>query len=161
MKLENLQIALARRNPWQATDLGLQVARKHYKPMFLISLMLVCVLSLLLWALCQNAALACLLLFWFKPIVERPLLFFISRAIFADAPTIKQSLLSLSGVSNRLWFKTLFVYRFSLSRSFNDPVVLLSPERRPTKTFLLSVKSSLAPAPFPINTELPVPVCQM
>ncbi len=125
MKLENLQIALARRNPWQATDLGLQVARQHYGPLFIISLTLTCVLSLLLWALCQNAVIACLLLFWFKPIIERPLLFFISRAIFADAPTIKQSLLSLTGGANRLWFKTLFIHRFSLSRSFNDPVVLL------------------------------------
>jgi len=125
MKLENLQIALAQRTPWQATDLGFQVARQHYKPMLLISLTLTCILSLLLWALCQNAVYACLLLFWFKPIIERPLLFFISRAIFADAPTIKESFFSLTGQANRLWFKTLFIHRFSISRSFNDPVVLL------------------------------------
>ncbi|OUS40689.1 hypothetical protein A9R00_04740, partial [Oleispira antarctica] len=107
MKLENLQIALAQRNPWQATDLGFQVARQHYGKMLLISLTLTCVLSLLLWALCQNAVYACMLLFWFKPIVERPLLFFISRAIFADAPTIKESFFSLTGQANGLWFKTL------------------------------------------------------
>jgi len=125
MKLENLQIALAQRTPWQAMDLGLQVTRKHYKSLFLISAITTSVLALVLLAICQNAVFASVLLFWFKPIVERPLLFFISRAIFSDAPTIKQSLLCLKGFTNRLGFKALFIHRVSISRSFNDPVVVL------------------------------------
>ncbi len=125
MKLENLQISLTQRTPWQAIDLGLQVTRRHYKNLLTISFILVCVLTLLLLTLCQSAIVAAVLLFWFKPIIERPLLYYISRAIFDDAPTVKQALYSLKGPSNKLWFKTLFVHRFSSSRSFNDPVVLL------------------------------------
>lgn len=125
MKLENLQLVLAQRTPWQAMDLGLHVARQHYKALFIISAALTCTLALLLLTLCQNTNAAFLLLFWFKPIIERPLLFYISRAIFDDAPTIKQSLLSLTGAANRSLLKTLFIHRFSASRSFNDPVVLL------------------------------------
>jgi hypothetical protein len=125
MKLENLQITLAQRTPWQAMDLGLQVARQHYKSLFIISFLVTSLLALLLFALSQNAIYASLLLFWFKPIIERPLLFYISRAIFSEAPSLKQSLLSLKGIANRLWFKTLFIHRLSISRSFNAPVELL------------------------------------
>lgn len=125
MKLENLQITLAQRTPWQAMDLGLLVARKHYKSLFIISAIITGLLTLILLTLSQNAVLASLLLFWFKPIIERPLLFYMSRAIFADAPTLKQTLFSLTGFFNRSWFKTLFIHRFTISRSFNAPVVLL------------------------------------
>lgn len=125
MKLENLQITLAQRTPWQAMDLGLQVARQHYKSLLIISALITSVLALLLFALSQNAILACALLFWFKPIIERPLLFYISRAIFSDAPSLKQSLLSLTSMADRLWFKTLFIQRVSISRSFNAPAVQL------------------------------------
>ena len=125
MKLENLQITLAQRTPWQAIDLGLQVARRYYKSLFIISALITSILALLLFTVSQNAVIACVLVFWFKPIIERPLLFYISRAIFSDAPSLKESLVSLTSIANRLWFKTLFIQRISISRSFNAPAVQL------------------------------------
>lgn len=139
MKLENLQITLARRTPWQAMDLGLQVARQHYQSLFIISALVTSLLALLLFALCQNVIYASLLLFWFKPIIERPLLFYMSRAIFSEAPSLKQSLLSLRGLADRLWFKTLFIHRLSISRSFNAPVELLEGLQGETRSDRLHI----------------------
>ena len=95
MRAEGLSIALRARTPWEATDLGIALVRNHAGPIWRAWGCLVgpIVLALgLLGHLLGSIWLASALLWWFKPVFDRMLLYVLSRAVFGSVPSLRETL---------------------------------------------------------------------
>lgn len=136
MQLEHIAVALRRRSPWEALDLGLAMLRAWRGPVLRAwcgtYLPLALLLFLLLW---DSPELAAALLWWLKPAFDRVLLFVYGRAVFGAAPRLGEVYRALPGLllhSGLLAGLTL--QRFSLARSFFLPVAQLEQLRgRPAR----------------------------
>lgn len=125
MNLDRLQVVLKPRSTWQTMDLGITVGKHFFLPLFMISLSMTALLTAVFYTLSFDIWITILLLFWFKPIIERPILFYLSRSIFSDAPSFYQLITQMPSILFRQGLKTFTYRRIGLSRSFNDPVVSL------------------------------------
>lgn len=142
MRLEKLQVVLAPRPYWQAIDLGMRVARQHYLNMLTISFIMMFMISLVSLAIIQDPIWAAVLIWWFKPIMERPLLFYISRAIFGETPPLKITLKSLKNLLKHQWLSTFTIRRLSPNRGFNDAVAVLEGLDGPQRSTRLNTLHS-------------------
>jgi hypothetical protein len=95
MRLDLLSVALRQRDPWEATDLGIALWRRHFlaimKPWLGLTLPILVILAGLGWAI-DSLWLASLIMWWLKPFFDRIPLFVLSRAVFGTVPTMRQSL---------------------------------------------------------------------
>ena len=132
MKLDQLQVKLRPRNHWQTIDLGMRITINNLKPLLIIGMMITLPLSLLLYSVIQEAWIACLVLFWLKPVIERPILFYISRSIFSEQVTLAQVVDKLPMLLKTDWANSYTIGRISMSRSFNEPVRMLEGLRGTT-----------------------------
>lgn len=128
MQLEHLTVVLRPRRPWQAIDLGFRMASRWWRQLIILWL---CI-SLPWFALCglllatrEAIFVAPLLLWWFKPALERPLLYFISRAVFGEQPSVRDVLRNLGNIMRPQALSWLLWRRLSPTRSFDMPVTLL------------------------------------
>ncbi len=125
MDLARIAVRLRPRQTWESIDLGFAMARKWFMPLWVLwlcsalpTMVVLVLLPLPLW-------LAGLLLWWLKPLYEPPLLYWLSRRLFAERLTVK------SVLGN--WFKIVLPQlpanlswrRLSTSRSFVMPVAVL------------------------------------
>ena len=126
MHLNEVSMEIRPRSAWEALDLGCLLARRHAGLLMLswaaLTLPFFVVLSTLLW---QYPTLSLLLFWWFKPLYERLPLFILSHALFGDTPTLGRSLKALPGVLRPQWLASVTWRRFSLTRSFDLPVLQL------------------------------------
>lgn len=126
MDLDQTAIEIRARSPWEALDLGVLMVRRWWRPLMSLWLVQVAplfiVLHLLFWGSWHWAVLA---LWWLKPLLERPLLQFLSRAIFAEAPDCRALLRDLPKLWWPQWFTSLTWRRFSPTRSLDLAVLLL------------------------------------
>ncbi len=126
MQLNDTTMAIRPRSAWEALDLGILLAHRHAGLLMLswalLTLPVFAVISLLLW---QHPTLSLLLFWWCKPLYERLPLFILSRSLFGNTPSLRESLKALPGVLRPQWFSSLTWRRFSLTRSFDLPVVQL------------------------------------
>lgn len=129
--LEKISARIAPRNAWQAMDLGVRIYQTWWKPLTLIWLAVTLAPLLLLLSLTgiDHALWGCLAWWWLKPLWERPLLEYCARALFSDAPTIKQLLRelprhTLSGITP--W---LFLRRLDPARGMHLAVTQLEKQR--------------------------------
>jgi hypothetical protein len=95
MRAEQLRVELYPRSPWEAMELGIALVRTHARaiwlPWFVLSLPLVVLINgLCLWL--GQAWWAALLVWWLKPVFDRIPLYVLSRAVFGDAPTLRETL---------------------------------------------------------------------
>ncbi len=123
MQLDQVTAELRPRNPWEAMDLGVALLRTNLKAVYVPWLLTVLPFALVTgWVFRANLALAALIVWWFKPVYDRLVLFVLSRALFGATPHWRETLRSLPTIlaSGSLWGLTL--YRFDLARSFNLPV---------------------------------------
>jgi hypothetical protein len=95
MRLDQLSVALRQRDPWEATDLGVALWRRHFaaiaRPWLGLSLPVLVLSSALAWSLDAIWA-AGLLMWWLKPWFDRVPLYVLSRAVFGSVPTTMQVL---------------------------------------------------------------------
>ena len=123
MHLSKAQAVLRPRNAWEAMDLGILLARRHAGLLMatwaLITLPLFALLSLLLW---QHPSLVAVIIWWLKPAFDRLPLHILSRALFADTPSIVESLKALPKLLKPQLLASLTWRRLSLTRSFDLPV---------------------------------------
>jgi hypothetical protein len=91
MQLQGMTIALRRRLPWEATDLGIALVRAHIKRILLAW----CLVTLPVWLLVNavgvaiNASwVALLVMWWLKPLFDRIPLYAISRSVFGHTPGV-------------------------------------------------------------------------
>ena len=89
MQLDRLSFALRPRKSWTALDLGFNLAQRWWLAMCLRGLiLLVPVLALALYV--GHPFWGLVILWWFKPLYERPALLYLSNAVFAQELTRKE-----------------------------------------------------------------------
>ena len=126
MQLNKLIVQTRVRSGWSAIDLGFSLARVFWLRaccVYLIAIMPIYALTLLLDK--QHIYLPYLILWWFKPIFERPILYMISRELFSESMSIKRVFSDFW-----LWFKPSFFWiitwrRLSVYRGMTAPIMLL------------------------------------
>ena len=75
MQIDQLKLALRRRNPWEALDLGLIMLRHWRGPIYRVWFATFVPFSLLILALLwQHPTIAFLVIWWLKPLFDRLLL---------------------------------------------------------------------------------------
>lgn len=126
MELERLTAELRPRNPWEAIDLGIQMARHRYWKLWFLwwlsALPVTLVLGLALQDYPQYLGTA---VWWFKPLFEPVLVLWLSRALFGEDlsfPTLRRDWWKVTRprlLANLAW------RRFSPNRSLLMPITLL------------------------------------
>lgn len=128
MRLDRLTVNLRERSSWEAMELGMALVRRHaaaiWKPWLWFTLPVFVLLNLLAWAI-DAMWLAGLLLWWLKPVFDRIPLFVVSRGVFGDVPTLRQTLGAARDWGWRAMLPHLTWRRLSLARSLFLPVDLL------------------------------------
>jgi hypothetical protein len=126
MRLTDASVAIRPRTAWEAIDLGVLLARRHAGLLMaswaLVTLPLLIVLSAVLW---QYPSVTILLFWWLKPAWERLPLNILSRALFGDTPTLKESVRALPRLLKPQLLASLTWRRLSPTRSFDLPVLQL------------------------------------
>jgi hypothetical protein len=126
VKLEQVSAAVRPRSQWEAIDLGLRMARTHYRSMFLSSLALTLPLFMLLQlGFRERPWIAALCLWWLKPLWERVHLHILSRSLFGDTPSVRQTLADFPSYGFRQWLPWLTIRRLTPTRSLDLPVTQL------------------------------------
>jgi hypothetical protein len=149
VNLDKVTIEIRPRTPWEAVDLGLLMARRWWWPLTRVWLLLTLPPYLLLSLLFQNYLwVPILLIWWLKPLFERPLLYLLSHAVFGHLPDTRSALRAFPPLAARQWFASLTWRRLSPNRSMDLPVLQLeglSGYRRSDRLSLLHREGS-APA---------------
>ena len=126
MHLNKAQAVLRPRNPWQAMDLGVLLARRHAGLLMLswaaVTSPLFAVLTVIFW---QQPSIAVLIIWWLKPAFERLPLYILSNALFANPPSFTASLKAFPKLLKPQLIASLTWRRLSLTRSFDLPVLQL------------------------------------
>jgi hypothetical protein len=126
VNLDQVTIEIRPRTAWEAVDLGIIMAKRWWWPMmkiwfivsfpiFLISLLFP--LDKLVWA--------GVLIWWFKPVYERPILFYLSHAVFNELPGLHTTLKNFPALAFKQLFLSLTWRRLSFSRGMDLPVLQL------------------------------------
>ena len=93
MQLTEASVSIRPRSSWEALDLGIHLARRHARLLMLswaaVTLPVFGLFSLLLW---QHPSVALLLFWWLKPLFERLPLHILSKALFGETPSLRESL---------------------------------------------------------------------
>jgi hypothetical protein len=126
----DIAIALRRRTPWEAMDLGLAMLQRWWRPVYAAHAAVFLPLAGLIiaagWAF-DLLWVSMLLVWWLEPLYDRVALHVLSRAVFGEVAPIgflKQPSQYLAGLPWALTFG-----RFDLARSFNLPVRQLEGSR--------------------------------
>ena len=93
MKLEEITAEIRPRTQWESVDLGVTLTRQHFSKLALIWIFTVFPIWALLILVFRESPFWCL--FWIhflRPVYERPILFFLSRALFNAPPSIRSIL---------------------------------------------------------------------
>ena len=128
VKLEHINAEIRPRSSWEALDLGIQMARAWYKPLFLTWVAMGLPVFVLLFLLLNYLDLSWLsfwLVWWLKPLFERGLLHLLSRGLFEQVPSVKQTLRLMPGLLKPQWIAAITWRRLSLTRSFDLPILQL------------------------------------
>lgn len=123
MQLNKAQAVLRSRNPWEAMDLGIVLARRHAGLLMatwaLITVPLFLVLTLIFW---QYPSVAILIIWWLKPAFERLPLYILSNALFDNTPSFTASIKAWPVLLKPQLLASLTWRRLSMTRSFDLPV---------------------------------------
>ena len=130
MDLSKISINARARNPWEALDLGILLARAWWWPLFFIWLVpasLVFVVSSFVFS--DLIWLPYLLVWWLKPLFDRGPLYIASRRLFGESVGFWDTFRALPSIYRTELFVWLTVRRFSLTRSFDMPLTVLEQLR--------------------------------
>ena len=131
MQPADLAVALRRRSPWEATDLGLAMLQRWWQPVYAAHALVLAPVALALvglgWAF--DAVWAGILAFWWlEPLYDRVVLHVLSRAVFGEIVS-PRSVLAAWREWTRGLAGALTLDRFDMARSFNLPVRQLEGSR--------------------------------
>ncbi len=140
LDLSKLAIEIRPRRPWEATDLGVLMARRWWWPLSKLWLIQVLPFFMMLALLPADWLwLQYFIIWWLKPIFERPLLDFLSLSVFGETPSTKRVFKNFQKVVFRQAFSSLLWRRLSPSRSFDLPVLQLEGLSGKARTKRLAV----------------------
>jgi hypothetical protein len=121
--LDRLRVAVRPRSPWEAADLGLALVRALAGPVWRTWAVTVLPPALILAAACRREPwLALLLLWWLKPLLDRPVLHVLAKATFGETPGLGETFRAAPGYCRRGLAATLLWRRLSAERSLLLPV---------------------------------------
>lgn len=129
MELDRIAVALRPRNAWEALDLGFQMAREWWRPIWGVWLAVYLPVAVLLLAAFPNKFHAILVLWWLKPAFDRAVLHAASRAVFGEQVSV---VATLRAYREWLWpglLGSLLLGRLDMARSFTMPVATLEKQR--------------------------------
>jgi len=132
MQPADIAIALRRRTPWEAMDLGLAMLQRWWRQAYAPHLAVGIVAALAGWALAAwygKALLALLFIWWLKPLYDRVVLHVLSRAVFGEVQAPRHVLGAWREWLGTGLFMSLSFGRFDTARSFNLPVRQLEGQR--------------------------------
>lgn len=128
MRLESLRVELRPRSPWEAVELGTALVRRNARaiwiPWLLVTVPLFVAVDLAALAV-DRIWIAWLAMWWLKPAFDRIPLFVLSRAVFGETPSVRQTLEAQRHWGWRAMLAHLTVRRISLVRTLSLPVDLL------------------------------------
>ena len=125
MQPADLSIALRRRTPWEACDLGLSMLQRWARPVYGAHLAVagaIAAAALALSAYTGIAWLGAALVWWLKPLYDRVVLHVLSRAVFGELQRPREVLGRWREWLGTDLFIALTFGRFDLARSFHLPV---------------------------------------
>lgn len=132
MRLEQLSVDLRPRTAWEASDLGVALVRRHW---WVIAQAWVAVTlpALVLFTICGYLLgqiwLGALLLWWLKPWFDRVPLFVLSRAVFGQTPSVRETLGIRGALLGSGVWPWLSWRRLHPARSLLLPIDLLEGQR--------------------------------
>lgn len=143
MQVNETSLVIRPRSPWEAIDLGVLLARRHWRLLLstwaIATVPLFALLTLLLW---EHPTVVLALMWWLKPAFERLPLHILAQALFAPAPTVAQALRQWLRLLRPQLLASLTWRRLSLSRSFALPVQQLEGLSGQTRLRRLAVLRS-------------------
>src|SRR6185436_9465580 len=93
MQIESTAIALRRREPWEAIDLGFAMLRQWWRPVYAAWLATFApVACVLMYVFRDDLVYAVLILWWAKPVCDRVVLHVLSRAVFGEVIPVRRVL---------------------------------------------------------------------
>lgn len=123
MDLSKITARVRPRNPHEAADLGVVMARQWFRPLLLLGVLPTLPLMLILFFVFRDQSWwAALILWWIKPLWETLQLQFIAEALFNPQVQWREIMHQAPRHLRHQWLTKLLVQRWSLSRSFNMPV---------------------------------------
>jgi hypothetical protein len=127
----DLAVTLRRRSPWEATDLGLAMLQRWWRPVYAAHALILVPIALILvtlgWAF-DAVWVAMLAFWWLEPLYDRVVLHVLSRAVFGEVQTPLSVLRSWKDWTRGL-AGALTLDRIDMARSFNLPVRQLEDQR--------------------------------
>jgi hypothetical protein len=121
VEADRLAIRLRRRTPWEAMDLGCAMLRRWWRPVIAAWLVLYLPAAAAAYLLTGRlGATLFVVLWWLKPLLDRPVLHVLGGAVFGNVPTVWATLRALPRTPGLI--ASLTWYRFDFARSFNLPV---------------------------------------
>ena len=130
MKLEDLTVVLRPRQPWEAVDLGCALVRRDYGRILALWAATVLPVWVVLGICLQDwPSVFGLVVWWLKPLYDRVLLYFMSRAAFGVRPSFVETWKQWPRLWSRFLFSALILRRLSFMRSFTLPVLMLEGQR--------------------------------
>jgi len=126
---DRLAVVLRPRVSWEALDLGFQMAREWWRPIWAVWFSVYLPVAVLCLLVFSNKLYAVAVLWWLKPVFDRAVLHTASRAVFGEP---QGALTTLRAV--REWLPpgiiaALTLSRLNLARSFALPVAQLERQR--------------------------------
>ena len=124
MEVSRIALALRPRNPWEAIDLGFLLARENLGPVYRAWVATAVPVALAVnLLLLDQLWLASLILWWLKPAFDRVVLAVLSRSVFGERSTLRETLAALPGLLLHSGLAAGLLWRrLSLARSFLLPV---------------------------------------
>jgi hypothetical protein len=128
MRLESPRVELRPRSPWEAVELGTALVRRNaaaiWAPWLLLTVPVFVLVNLAALAV-DRIWLAWLAMWWLKPLFDRIPLFVVSRAVFGETPTTRQTLAAQRNWGWRAMSQHLTWRRIGMNRALALPIDLL------------------------------------
>ncbi len=126
MNLEHVSAQVQPRGAWEAIDLGLRLARRHYGALLasglLFSAPFFAALQIIFW---NAPGWAIIVYWWLEPLFERTHLHVLARALFGDPPDARSTLRELPGYGLSGLLGWLTIHRLRPTRALDLPVTQL------------------------------------
>lgn len=123
MQLDRISANIRHRTPWEGVDLGFVMARQWFWPLWRLWFVTALPITLLAALLLQQWPWAvALVMWWFKPLYEPLLLFWLSRRLFGEELTLRETAGQWRTVLRPRLLANLTTRRLSSNRSFYMPV---------------------------------------
>jgi hypothetical protein len=114
MRLDDVTAEIRPRSDWEAVDLGFALVRRDFWRCFAVWWLAVLIPTVTAgWLFWERPMLCFVLFWWWKPAASRMVLFELSRRLFGEHPSWRESLRQIPSAWTRRFFYRFFVGRLS------------------------------------------------